>query len=74
MEYRKPMQPMPLTRCQNLTCKGMQVFGDEYMTPVDDAHRSTDFWCVKTQNVLGPDGALVVLTSCTPSRECYEAL
>lgn len=66
--------PMPRQRCLHLTCKGMQIYGDHYLTPVNEMDRTNDFWCQQTHNVLGPDGALVMLSQCSPSRECYEAL
>ncbi len=32
------------------------------------------FWCVHTQNCLGPDGQVAEPASCKPGRSCYEAL
>ena len=69
-----PRKPMPLERCQHIMCKGMEVYGDDYQTPEDEDHRSNDFWCMKTQTVIGPDGKSVALTICDPNRNCHEAL
>ena len=74
MSYKPEMQKMPTERCRQLTSKGMRIFGDAYKTPVDEDSRTNDFWCQKTHTVLGPDSALVVLSRCTASRNCYEAL
>lgn len=68
------MMRIPLDRCRHITCSGMQVYGNDYMTPVDERYRSDDFQCAKTQRVLGPDGTLVLLSQCTPERSCYEPL
>jgi len=32
------------------------------------------YWCVYTQNCLGPDGKVCTLAECDPSRSCYEPL
>jgi hypothetical protein len=32
------------------------------------------YWCVYTQNCLGPDGKVCTLEDCDPSRDCYEPL
>ncbi len=30
------------------------------------------FWCIHTQNCLGPDGQVAEPESCKPGRACYE--
>jgi hypothetical protein len=74
MSYKPEMQQIPAQRCRHITSKGLRIFGDDYRTPVDEGSRTNDFWCQKTHNVLGPDKALVILSRCTPDRECYDAL
>ena len=32
------------------------------------------FWCVHTQNCLGPDGQVAEPGNCKPGRSCYEPL
>lgn len=73
-DYKPAMIPVPLTRCQHITCKGMQIYGNDYKTPENELMRTNDFWCGRTQNVLGPDGGLVVLSKCVAGRGCYEEL
>lgn len=73
-DYKPKMQPMPTTRCRHVMSKGLRIFGDEYRTPIEEDARTNDFWCQKTQSVLGPDGVLVVLSQCVQNRRCYEAL
>jgi hypothetical protein len=34
----------------------------------------SNFWCVYTQNCLGPDGESVSPEICTASRSCYDPL
>lgn len=73
-DVKSKLISIPMTRCRHITCKGMLIFGNDYKTPEDELHRTNDFWCLHTQNVLGPDGALVTLSRCENHRECYEAL
>ena len=40
---------------------------------VDDSSDTRVFFCVKTQEALGPDGEPVSPTECTGSRACYRA-
>jgi hypothetical protein len=68
------MQPIPAERCRHITSKGLRIFGDDYKTPADEDARTNDFWCQKTQTVLGPDKGLVVLSRCNVERGCYEGL
>lgn len=72
--FRTERRPIDVDRCRHITSKGMRVFGEDYQTPVDETERTTDFWCVQTQSVLGPDGALVMLSRCSQDRRCYEGL
>lgn len=74
MSHKPSMKTIPMTRCRHITSKGLRIFGDDYRTPVDDDARTNDFWCSQTQSVLGPDGALVVLSRCTKDRGCYQGL
>lgn len=73
-DYKPAMVPMPMKRCQFITCKGMQVFGNDYRTPEDESARTNSFWCTRTHTVLGPDGGLVILSKCTDGRSCYDEL
>lgn len=73
-DYKPQMQLIPKTRCRHILSKGLRIWGDDYRTPIDDVARTNDFWCQRTQGVLGPDGALVVLSQCTKERGCYEPL
>ena len=46
---------------------------DRHATPglVDDTSSTRVFFCVKTQEVLGPDGQPVHPSDCRPGRACY---
>ena len=72
--YPEKLQPMPTDRCNHITCKGMAVFGEEYLTSRDEVDRSHSFECHKTHNALGPDAALVSLSSCVSGRSCFEEI
>ncbi len=58
--------------CQNLRHKMMYV--DERQQSVglvDDSSDTRVFWCMRTQDALGPDGDSVDAKSCSPQRSCY---
>lgn len=40
----------------------------------DPIHNSGSgiFWCIHTQNCLGPDGQVAEPKNCSPVRNCYE--
>lgn len=73
-DYKPKMRLIPKDRCRHILSKGLRIHGDDYRTPDDEIARTNDFWCQKTQGVIGPDGVLVVLSQCTQARGCYEAL
>ncbi len=60
--------------CMHLRSKGMYVTGQ--LNPADDyeEHGDGHCWCLKTQNVIGPDDALVERELCHRDRPCYEPL
>lgn len=58
-------------RCEFLRWKGLFVDG----SPEPNlASGDGLFWCVKTQNCLGPDGMLVDDHECSAARTCYRQL
>jgi hypothetical protein len=73
------MNPEPTTqpaavaqRCRLLRHKGMYVESEP--DPSVPSMESHCYWCVYTQNVLGPDGKVCAPDTCTPDRACYEPL
>ncbi|MCP3905003.1 MAG: hypothetical protein GY715_15375 [Planctomycetes bacterium] len=60
------------TSCVNLRHKLMYV-DERQSTPglVDDSSDTRIFWCVKTQESLGPDSDPVSPRDCEPNRSCY---
>ena len=42
-----------------------------YQAADDDPYASGVYWCSKTQEHLGPDGANVAKSECCASRSCY---
>ena len=59
-------------RCRFLRAKEMFVDGEMNLQVA--GFGSGVFWCVHTQNCLGPDSQVADLESCKPERSCYEAL
>jgi len=58
--------------CVNLRHKLMYV-DIEHMQPglVDDSSTTRQYWCQRTQDARGPDGAPVSPQACSASRECH---
>ena len=58
--------PVP---CRHLRCKEMF-----YQSPgqPEDEFSSGIYWCVKTQENLGPDGQSCGKCECGPERACYQ--
>jgi hypothetical protein len=59
-------------RCRLLRSKWMFIEAE----PDPSVPRSDSgiYWCVHTQNCLGPDGAVADTENCKPGRACYEPL
>jgi hypothetical protein len=70
----EPIHPPEVThqRCRLIRSKGMFIEAERDPTvPHTD---SGLYWCVHTQNCLGPDGKVCTLEDCKPERACYEPL
>ena len=68
MSEAKPYRP----RCIYLTCKAMQVYGEEFESDPDYQAGVMDFTCIATAQCQGPDGGDVALDPCsTPERPCF---
>lgn len=65
-------QPVVNRRCDALRWKGMFIATEEESTP--ETADGSNFWCVYTQNCVGPDGEGVSEQICTASRSCYDPL
>ena len=59
-------------RCDSLRWKGM--FIEAEWDPSVPHGNDRLFWCVKTQNCLGPDSKLVDEYECNETRACYKPL
>jgi hypothetical protein len=48
----------------------------EFEGQPDPIHASGSgiYWCIHTQNCLGPDGRVAEAESCQPGRKCFEPL
>lgn len=54
--------------CRNLRSK--EMFHDPNPLLEDD-FSSGQYWCLKTQQLIGPDGKLVNRLECSPGRSCF---
>ena len=67
------MEPKPYrVRCIHLTCKSMQVWGEDFENDPDFQAGTVEFCCTKTYKNLGPDdGDISIDACCNPKRECF---
>jgi hypothetical protein len=56
--------------CRCLRAKEMYIQAQS--DPTVPSGKSGHFWCVHTQNILGPDGAVATPEECKPGRICYD--
>lgn len=66
-------QPEPYRpRCINLTCKSMQVYGEDFESDPDFQAGMVEFTCMETFRNSGPDNDMVDLAACSnPERPCF---
>jgi hypothetical protein len=57
-------------RCDHLRWKGLFVDTED---EAGREHHPPDriFWCLKTQQCVGPDGSIVGARQCAPTRDCF---
>ena len=59
-------------RCRQLLSKGLYL--NAGLPPGEEVAGDGNFWCGKTQHMLGPDRQVCDdECCCDPSRDCYEA-
>ena len=59
-------------RCMFLSCKSMQVFGENFEQDPEYQAGMTEFWCVQTSKNIGPDDGDVSMDDCTnKERACF---
>jgi hypothetical protein len=59
--------------CVHLRNKGMFVTGQMDPALIHES-AAGHCWCLRTQDVFGPDCGSVGRLACTPGRPCYESL
>ena len=59
--------------CHCLRSKEMYIHVDEPGWDLSSGS-SGIFWCIHTQNALGPDGRTAEPARCQPGRACYESV
>ena len=71
-----PEQPDPQTigpRCIYLTCKSMQVWGDDFENDPEFQNGMVEFWCTQTMKATGPDDEVANFKACCiRQRPCYQ--
>jgi hypothetical protein len=59
-------------RCIYLTCKSMQVWGEDFENDPEYQAGMVEFWCTQTFKNQGPDGDFTSLELCSdPQRSCF---
>jgi hypothetical protein len=60
-------------RCIHVSCKSMQVYGEDFENDPEFQAGMAEFWCTKTMQSQGPDAGLVALDLCSnPERPCFQ--
>src|SRR5215470_5419463 len=67
------MEPKPYRpRCIHLTCRSMQVWGDDFENDPEYQAGMVEFTCTQTFKTLGPDNSDVSLPLCSNhERVCF---
>jgi hypothetical protein len=58
----------PCVMCKHLRAK--EMFYNTGRSD-EDRYKNSIFWCLRTQEIFGPDGDLVGRTECSSGRSCY---
>ena len=59
-------------RCIYLTCKSMQVWGEDFANDPEYQDGMVEFTCIQTFKRCGPDGAEVEMDACCDAkRGCF---
>jgi len=70
MNEQPPIGRKP--RCIFLSCKSMQVYGEDFESDPEYQAGMTEFWCNQTSQGMGPDDGAVTLELCSnPERPCF---
>lgn len=68
MNEPEPYRP----RCVYLTCKSMQVYGEDFAQDPEFQAGMVEFSCTRTFRGWGPDGAAAAFDACSnPDRACF---
>lgn len=59
-------------RCSSIRWKGLFIDAD--WDPTVPQSNDRIYWCLHTQNVIGPDGQVVDEDCCNANRSCYEPM
>ncbi|MFQ6041687.1 MAG: hypothetical protein ACE5PV_12590 [Candidatus Poribacteria bacterium] len=71
---KKPQIAVHRSICQNLRTKASYVPGVRTENYLIESDPMTQYWCVKTMKVIGPDDKFVVPEDCMPERKCFKSL
>ncbi len=60
-------------RCIYLTCKSMQVWGEDFQNDPEFQAGMVEFCCTQTMTAKGPDGGDTGVELCSnPERSCFQ--
>ena len=68
----EPMNPPGVFQSQCRCLRSKEMFIQIEPDPAAFTSSSGIFWCIHTQNCLGPDGKVADQESCQPGRSCFE--
>jgi hypothetical protein len=60
-------------RCMHLSCRSIQMYGEDFESDPEYQAGMVDLWCSKTMQFQGPDDGAVSLEMCSnPERPCFQ--
>ncbi|MGD0141326.1 MAG: hypothetical protein ABSD28_20900 [Tepidisphaeraceae bacterium] len=72
----QPTEPLPVMQtpfCGHLRSKKFFLSDQIAAAAEDYLDASGHCWCYHTQQVVGPDGEIVMPERCVPGRSCYRS-
>ena len=68
-DQAQPYQP----RCIHLTCRSMQIYGEDFQNDPEYQNGLVEFTCIQTMKPTGPDDNPANLPACSnPERACFQ--
>ena len=58
--------------CRNLRTKIFYVSGGKTLDDITESSATSQYWCLKTMMIVGPEGMLAHPENCISGCDCYD--